>query len=162
MKKGFTLVELILYVAIFTLMMTSLIPFAWNIIGGGAKSTTQQEISSNARYVSEIIKYEIRRASGITSVTSTSISLTNFSPDSTTVIGLSGGKITISKNGGGAVNLNSNDTTISSLTFTNYTSAGNTSENIQFAFTMNSNFNQTRKEYQSTLSVEGDAEVRSN
>lgn len=161
-NKGTTLIELILYIAIVAIMLTALIPFFWDVILTGAKSATQQEVASNARVISERIKYEIRRASGITSVSATSISLTNFSPDSSTVIDLSGGNVRINKNGSGAVNLNSSDTTISSLQFTNYTVAGNASKNIRYQFTINSNFNQTRKEYQSTLTVVGDAEIRSN
>lgn len=163
-EKGFTLIELILYIAIVTIVVSAMIPFAWNVIEGGVKSTTEQEVFSNARFVSERIKYEIRNASGITSVGASSISLTNFSPDTTTVIDLNvpTGKIRINKNGTGAVNLNSNDTTATALTFTNYTSVDNKTKNIQFNFTLGSNFGQTRQEYQQTATIEGDAELRSN
>ncbi len=74
-NKGFTFIELILYVAIVAIMMTALIPFAWNAIEGGVKSATEQEVFSQARYVSERIKYEVRNASSINSVTATQISL---------------------------------------------------------------------------------------
>lgn len=162
MNKGFTLIELILYVAVVTIMLTALIPTAWNVIGAGSKGTTQQEVGANARFISEKIKYEIRRASGITSASGSTLSLTNFSPDSTTVIDLVGGKIRINRNGGGAVNLNSNDTNVSNLYFTNYTSGDNATRNVQFVFTLNANFSQARQEYQGTITVEGDAELRSN
>lgn len=157
-QQGFTLIELILYIAIVTIVVSAMIPFAWNVIGGGVKSTTEQEVFSNARLVSERIKYEIRNASAINSVAASSISL--GSP--ATVIDLSGDKIRIAPNGGAAVNLNSNDTTATALTFTNYTSGDNKTKNIQFSFTLQSNFGQTRQEYQQTATVQGDAEVRSN
>lgn len=165
LAQGFTFIELILYISIVTIMLSALIPFAWNVIEGGVKSSAEQEVFSQARYVSERIKYEIRRASGITTVAATSISLTNFSPDTTTVIGLSGGKMQINKNGTGAVNLNSDDTTITTVggvIFTDYRSADNKTKHIGFTFTIASNYSGARQEYKETLTLESSAELRSN
>ena len=165
-ERGFTFIELILYISIVTIMLSALIPFAWNVIGGGVKSGVEQEVYSQARYVSERIKYEIRQASGITSVDATSISLTNFPPDTTTVISLSSGKMQINKNGAGAVNLNSDDTiitTVGDVIFTDYRSADNKTKHIGFTFIIDGNFGSSRQEYQiSALTMEGSAEVRSN
>ena len=159
---GFTLIELILYVSILTIMLSAIIPFAWDVIGSSAKSATQQEVNTQARYVSERIKYEIRRASEITAVTPTSLNLTNFSPDTTTVIDILYEKIRINKNGGGEINLNSDNTTISSLTFTDYRSADSKTKNIQFTFTLNSLFGSAGQKYTATTTIESDAEMRSN
>lgn len=162
-QAGFTLIELILYMAIITIVLGALIPFAWDIIGGSVKSSAEQEVSSQGRYVSERIKLEIRDASGITSVAAGTISLTNFSPDTTTVIDLSGGKIRVNKNGSGAINLNSDDTSVTALTFTNYTSADNKTKNIQFNFTIDDNYGSSRQEYQvPPITVQSSAELRSN
>lgn len=160
---GFTLIELILYIAIVTIVISALIPFGWAIIGSGAKSSTQQEVFSNARFISERIKYEIRNASGVNSVTASSISLANFNATlNRTIIDISGGKIRIKQGTNPTIDLNSADTTANSLTFTNYTSTDNKTKNIQFNFTLQSNFNQTRQEYQQTVTVQGDGEIRSN
>lgn len=157
MKKGFTLIELILYVAVVTIMLTALIPLSGNILSLGTKSTTEQELSSNARYVSERIKYEIRRAGGITPpVTATSITLTNL-PSGTTTIDLSAGKIRINN-----IALNSDDTTVSSLTFTDYSSTDNKTKHIQFTFTMTDNLSSARQEYLNSVNIEGSAELRTN
>lgn len=162
-QKGFTLIELILYMAIVAFILGSLVTFAWNIIGTQAKSATEQEVFSSARYVSERIKYEIRDASGINSVTPTSISLANsVVSKNPTVIDLSGGKVRIKYGASGVVNLNSTDTNVSSLVFTNYTSGDNKTKNIQFTFTLQSNYSTSRQEYIETTSIRGDAEVRSN
>lgn len=162
-NDGFTFIELILYISIVAIMLSAIIPFAWGVIGGGVKSSAEQEVFSQARYVSELIKYEIRRASGITSVDATSISLTNFPPDATTVISLSGGEMQINKNGAGAVSLNSDDTTVTSLTFTDYTSVDNKTKHIQFSFTMDDADTSTRQEYQvPAVNIESSAELRSN
>jgi len=161
-QRGFTFIELILYVAIVTIILSAIVPFAWSAIETGVKSAVQQEVNANARYMSEIIKYEIRRASEITTVTSTSISLANFSPDTTTVIDLSGGNIRINKNGGGAVDLNSANTVINSLTFTNYTSGDNKTKHIQFTINIAASFAAARQEYQDSVVIESSSEVRSN
>lgn len=162
-EYGFTFIEIILYVAIISIIMSSLIPFAWNVIGGATKSSAQQEVFSQARLISERIKYEIRNASGITSVGATSISLTNFSPDTTAVIDLSSGKVRINKNGAGAVNLNSDDTNVTNLTFTDYTSSDNKTKHIQFSFTIDDSYGSVRQEYDvPTQTIEGSAELRSN
>ena len=159
-NRGFTFIELILYVSIVTIMLTSIIPFAWNIIGSGAKSGTQQEVFSQARFVSERIKYEIRNADGINSVSATSISL-DTSTDPTTVIDLLGGKIRIKYGAATVLELNSDDTKITSLTFTDY-SLGNT-KHIGFALTVESNSPAgARQEFKETVTLRSSAEVRSN
>ncbi|OGM69591.1 hypothetical protein A2897_03235 [Candidatus Woesebacteria bacterium RIFCSPLOWO2_01_FULL_44_24b] len=143
--------------------MSAIIPFAWNVIGGSVKSSIQQEVFANARYVSEIIKYEVRNSTGINSVSATSISLAkSAAEDNPTVISLASGKLTITKGAQASVNLNSNDTSISALTFTNYTSADNKTKNIQFNFTIGSNLPQMRQEYQQSMAIQGSSELRSN
>lgn len=163
-NRGFTYIELLIYMSIVTLMMTTLIPFAWNIIEGGAKSATQQEVISNARYISERLKYEIRNASGINSVSATSISLISSGSANPTVIDLSEGDIRIKQGTGDAVNLNSQDASISALTFTNYTSTSSATKHIQFVFTVNANYPGAgqRQEYNTSTTMEGSAEVRNN
>lgn len=161
---GFTFIELILYISIVTMMMMTLIPFAWNVIQGGAKSATQQEVFSNARYISERIKYEIRNAAGINSVSATSISLiASPSANNPTVIDFSGGNIRIKQGSGSTINLNSQNASVSALTFTNYTSADNKTEHIQFTLTVNaSNSGTKRQDYNAATTIEGSAEVRNN
>jgi len=162
---GFTLIELILYMALVSIVLAAIIPFALNIIGGSAKSSAQQEVFSQARFVSERIKYEIRNANSINSVNTPvgTIDL-NTATNATTVIALTGGKVTIKYGAGGtAIILNSNGTIVSNLIFTNYTSLDNKSKHIQFSFTIDDNFGSSRQEYQvPEVDVEGSSEVRSN
>ncbi|KKU91259.1 MAG: hypothetical protein UY21_C0011G0038 [Microgenomates group bacterium GW2011_GWA1_48_10] len=159
-RGGFTFIETILYVAIVTIMLSALIPFAWNIIESGTKSSVQQELSSNARFISEKIKSEIRQANGITSVNGSSLSLTG--PGGTTDFNLVGGKIRINKPGGGPVALNSDDTQATTLNFTDYSSADGKTKHIQYRFTLEDNYNSTRSEFQGSVTIEGSAEIRSN
>lgn len=162
-KSGFTLIELILYIALIVTILSAIVPFVWNTIQTGVKSAVQQEVNSNARYISERIKYEVRNATGVNSVTATSISLsTSVVATNPTVIDLSGGNIRIKQGTGTTVNLNSANTVINSLTFTNFTSADNKTKNIQYVMTVAASFGAARQEYQDSLVIEGDAEVRSN
>jgi prepilin-type N-terminal cleavage/methylation domain-containing protein len=163
-RRGFTFIELILYLAIVSIVLGALVPFAFTVIGSGVKSSTQQEVFSSARFISERIKYEIRNATGINSVSATSLSLaTATGSTNPTVIDLSGGNIRIKQGVSTAVNLNSANTTVPSLSFVNFTSGDNKTKHVQFTFTLNANFNSTvRQEYQETMTVEGSAEVRSN
>ncbi len=162
-QKGFTLIELILYIALVTIILSALVPFAWNTVETGVKSAVQQEVNSNVRYMSERIKYEIRNATGINSVAATSISLaTSVSGTNPTVIDLSGGNIRIKQGSGSTVNLNSANTVINSLTFTNYTSGDGKTKHIQFIITVAASFAAARQEYQDSVVVESSGEVRSN
>lgn len=165
-NAGFTLIELVLYLAIITIVMSALIPFAWSVIGGSVKSAAEQEVSSQARYVSERIKYEIRNANSINSINSTpclsSISL-NTVTNAITVIDLFSGKVRITYDTELPIDLNSDDTTVSCLTFTDYTSLDNKTKHIQFTFTIDDNYTGSRQEYNApAMTIEGSGELRSN
>ncbi|OGE17571.1 hypothetical protein A3F00_05420 [Candidatus Daviesbacteria bacterium RIFCSPHIGHO2_12_FULL_37_11] len=162
--RGFTFIEIILYVSIVSIILVALVPFAWNVIGGSVKSSAEQEVNSQARFISERIKYEVRNADGINSVAAASISLdppgTSNDP---TIIDLSGGRIRIKLGAAADVDLNSTDTNITSLIFTNYTSGDNKTKHIQFVFVIDDNFGSGRTEYDvPAQTIEGSAEVRSN
>lgn len=160
--------ELIIYIAIVTIVLSSLVQFAWNAIGSGVKSNTQQEVYATARYISERIKYEIRNSEGIntgSSVFDTNpgiLSLIKNAPTNPTIFDVSGGNIRIKQGAASAVNLNSADTTVTNLIFTNYTSADNKTKHVGFTLTVESNYNSTRQEYNESITLRSSAEVRSN
>lgn len=171
MKKfssGFTFLELLIYIAIVTVVLSSLVQFAWSVIGNGIKSNTEQEVYAAARYVSERIKYEIRNANGINTGTSVfgtnpgTLSLIQDAPNDPTIINVVGGKVQIKRGAATAVNLHSNDTIVTDLTFTNYTSVDNKTKHIAFTITIQSNYGSVRQEYQETISLRSSAEIRSN
>ena len=162
-ERGFTFIELILYVSIVTIILSALVPFAWSAIETGVKSAVQQEVNANARYISERIKYEIRNSTGVNSVAATSISLVTSIPSTNpTIIDLAFGNIRVQQGAASAVNLNSANTIINSLTFTDYTSLDNKTKHIQFVMTVAASFAAARQEYQDSVVVESSSEVRSN
>lgn len=162
-QKGFTFIELILYVAILTIVLSALVPFAWNAVETGVKSAVQQEVNANTRYISERIKYEIRNATGINLLFGSILSLATATPiTNPTLIYRSGGNIMIKQGAADAIAINSTNTVINSLTFTDYRSGDNKTKHVQFVMTVAAAFGAARQEYQDSVVIESSAEIRSN
>lgn len=160
-EKGFTLIELILYVLMVSGILSTLIPFAWNIIEGQTKGTIEQEVYSQARYLSERIKKEVRDSTTINTCTASSISLANLdSTKNPTVFTFSSNQVTITQGTAipSPIRLHSQDTAVTAFNCTNFTASG--SNNIQFSFTMGDNINSTRSEYQESINIQSSAETR--
>ncbi len=175
--KGFTYIELILYISIVSIMLATLIPFAWNMVEGGTQSAVQQEVSSNTRFISERIKYEIRNATGINtgagntdcSITDAKISLVNntASLNPTVITYDSINSDVIIKQGttgplATPMPLNSNDVLIKNFSCTNNTSVDNKTKNIFFKFDVQQSYTGTRADFKSSMTVQSSAELRSN
>ena len=173
-SKGLTFIELILYISIVTIMLTAIVPFGWSTINSGVKNSTQQEVYTQARYASERLKYEIRSATGINAGASSfdvnlannssqKLQLAETSPVNTLDISVTtAGLVQLDPGNDVAYTINSVDTKITNLTFTNYTSADNKTKHIGFTLTIVSNYSGQRKEYNETVTLRGSAEVRSN
>ena len=167
-QKGFTLVELIIYIAIVSVFVGAAVLFTWDVIYGQIRSNTQREVSQNIRLGSKRIVYEIRNASGINSVSSDELCLANS--DSTynpTKIYVNSDRLRIGW-GGGSSNctsltndqpLTSNKVTVSSLSFTDV-SSGTDSYNVSFSITVESTGE--RSEWDHSQSYSSSAELRSN
>ncbi|MEK7185789.1 MAG: hypothetical protein AAB675_00285, partial [Patescibacteria group bacterium] len=126
-------------------------------------ASVQQEVNSNARYISERIKYEIRNATGINLLLGTIISLATATPATNpTLIYRSGGNIMIKQGTTDAININSVNTVINSLAFTNYTSGDGKTKHVKFVINLAAKYGAARQEYQDSILIEGSAEVRSN
>lgn len=163
-SKGFTLIELILYVALLSIFLTGAVLFSWDLIYGRVKSQTHQEVIHNARLVSKRIQFELKNASSITLASGSTLTLaTSDTATNPTTIDLSGGRVRIGYGAAGSCPtsspcfLTSDDVSVSSLTFTDL-SNGN-SGNVQYQFTVESTAD--RKEWQHSVTYQGSGEVRS-
>jgi len=58
--KAFTLIELIIYMAIVAVILTFAFGYAWNIIYGGVKTASYREVQQNGRLAMEKITKAIR------------------------------------------------------------------------------------------------------
>ncbi len=167
-EKGFTLIELILYVALVGIFITSVVMFAWDIIHSGNKSRTEQQVIYATRAIAKRVAFEVRNASAINSVSASSISLANSdSARNPTVIDLSGGRVRIGWGASGGCPttspcfLSSNEVTVQSLIFTDYSNAGNTTDNVRFEVAVKSNAAGVGKDWFYVDYATGSAEVRS-
>lgn len=173
-KRGFTFIELILYISIVTIMLSAIIPFAWNVIGSQAKSSIEQEVNSAARYISERLKYEIRNAKDIDADNSNfdinlatdstkKLTLVENTPINSTVIKVSSlGNAQITQGTNPAVGLNSIDTRVTDLTFSNYSSSDGKSRHIGFTLTVIANLSSQRQEFQEAITLRASSELRNN
>lgn len=169
LNRGFTFIEVIVYIALVTIFVTGAILFAWNIIYGRVKSNFYSEVTQNLRLAAKRTLFEIRNASDINSVSATSICLANSdAARNPTRIYLSGGVLRIGWGGGSPVcaaltndvALTSNLVTVSSLTFTNL-SSGTLTKNIRFSLTIDAVNPSGRQEFDRSQTFESAAELRS-
>jgi len=65
MKKGFTLIEFLIYIAIFVSLLVLIFGFFWDIIFSNLKENSYQEIQENGRFLMFRISKEIKRAKSI-------------------------------------------------------------------------------------------------
>jgi len=168
MNKGMTLIEIILYVAILSLISTAFITIAINMMSLKTKSVSQQEIGSNLRFITQKINYEIRNAKSIFSTTSSSLTLTTFDVSrNPTVFDLNNGHIRMGFGNSGSCPvtnpciLNSNLINISEFSVTNLSSSDNQTQNIRYTVSGNYINPSGRQEFDAFNSITDSVEIRS-
>lgn len=173
-KSAFTLIEIVLYMALLAILLATFAPFMVQLIKGGEKASSGQDIYSTARYISERIKFEIRNSNGVyvasstfnanlATTTNAVFSIMDDAPNNPTYFSVasSSGTLFITQGLTGAIALNSSSTKISNLTFMNYTSGDNKTKNFGFILTVE-NSEGKGQEYVAATTIDGSAEVRSN
>ncbi|MDD2225240.1 MAG: type II secretion system protein [Candidatus Shapirobacteria bacterium] len=168
MNKGMTLIEIIIYVAILSLVSTAFITISINMMSLKTKSISQQEIGSSLRFISQKINYEIRNAKSISSTTPSSLTLIlSDSSRNPTVFDLNNGNIRMGFGSGGdcpTTNpciLNNNLINISDFTITNLSSGDSRTQNIEYTISGNYINDSGRQEFNAFDSITDSVEVRS-
>ncbi len=142
-QRGFTLVELLLYMAISAVIMSGILSLLILLMASRVKNQTIGEVEGQGAFVMQEIGQSIRNASAITSpvpqVSDTALVLaeSDATKDPTTY-GLASGVISITEGGNGAkpVALNSPAVSVSNLSFQNLSLAGTTSQIVRVTFTV--------------------------
>lgn len=137
-KKGISLVETIIYVAIFGMIVTSFVSFGSSMTTTRLHNQTTLEINDQGQKIMKIITQTIRNASGVNSPTigntASNLSLAMYSsPINPTVFSSSGGVLYITEGVGGAIALSNNKVIVSNLTFSNF-SRSSTPDVIKISF----------------------------
>ncbi len=70
-KKGFTMMELIVYIAIASVVLVAAINVGWNLMIGYANTNSKQEVYLNSRLVMNAMGIKIREAEDVLTASST-------------------------------------------------------------------------------------------
>lgn len=139
-QAGYTLIELLLYVAIVGMLLASITLFFGIVADARVKNQTVSEVNDQAVSAMDYMTQTIRNASSITSpsVGTSGASLTLVVPTgslSPTVFNLNGTTLQVKEGAASAVALTSSDVHITSLVFKNLTKTS-TNGIVQISFTM--------------------------
>lgn len=143
MKKtyaGFTLVELLLYISIASVMLLAISAFLSVLLESRIKNQTVAEVEQQGLQVMQRITHVARNASGINTPTqgasATSLSLATYTGvTNPTVFDLSAGTIRVKEGASAVVSLTNSKVTASELTFQNLTRTG-TAGAVHVQFTL--------------------------
>ena len=124
-SRGFSLMETLIYVAIFGTVASALMGIVWNITKIHSHQLAANEVDSNLRYVLNLINEKVREASLIDSATGSTLVLTmTAAAKNPTTFSLSGGVLYIQEGSGAQVAVTSNRVNVDSLTFDKISMAG--------------------------------------
>jgi prepilin-type N-terminal cleavage/methylation domain-containing protein len=128
-KNGFTLIEFIIYIGIVAIILVVAGGVSLNVLLGRAKLTAIEEVSQNARFVSERIASTVRNASAInspaTTTTASLLSLKTADANSNpTLFDLSSNAVVMQEGSVATSTLTSSDVEVTSLQFTTITKTG--------------------------------------
>jgi prepilin-type N-terminal cleavage/methylation domain-containing protein len=155
-NKGFTLVELLIYIAIIGVLLVSMVGFLWTIVSGNIKETAYQEVQQNGRSTLTKITQEIKKATGVINpspgFSASSLSLSMADPNlNPTIFNLIDGKLRITQRAN-SYYLTSDQVIVSNLQFTNL-SYEDTPGTIRIEMTLERINPANRTEYQASLSL---------
>ncbi len=162
--KGFTLVELVLYVSISSILLLTISVFLGTLIESRIKNNTLAEVDQQGVQAMQILTRTLRNAEGIITPTvgntSSSLTLDVFtSVDDSTVFDLLGGQLRITEGSGDAVPLTNTSVVVSDLIFENL-SKDNTSGVVRVEFTLTYDNSLGRSEYNFSKSFFTSASLR--
>jgi len=164
MKKGFTLVEMLLYLAILSVVILSFSSFLFLSYTSRSKAATIAEIEQQGSQTMSLITQNIRNAASITApaggVSASSLTLTEYTGAvSPTVFDQSGNTMRITEDTTAAVNITSNRVVVSNLSFRNL-SRPSTPGVIQIKFTLTHINPDNRGEYSYSKNFTSTASLR--
>jgi Tfp pilus assembly protein PilW len=149
--KGFTLVELLLYVALTTIMVATISTFLFLMLQVRVKSQVINEVEQQGQQAMQRITQVIRNATDITVPTqgasgSSATLVVTPAGNSPTVFDFSAGALRITEGAGSPVVLTNARVAASALTFTNV-SRSTASHDLRVQFTLTAVNNSGRNEY---------------
>lgn len=142
LKKGFTLVELMIYMALISILAVVFVSFAFDVIGTSEKGRLRQELQQNARFAMDRMTQEIRASASVNTGASTFgvhpgvLSLgTNDGATNPTIFDVDAGVLRVKLGAASAAALTDSKFAVTNLAFENLSVSGRTS-NIRINLTL--------------------------
>jgi len=162
-QRGFTLLELLLYVSIMSIVMLATVTFFGTIITSRVRNQSIAEVNDQGAQAMDLMLQTIRTATSITTpaAAGSGSSLTVVVPTSSqspTIFNLSGTALQIKQGAAAAVSTTSNKVQITSITFKNLTRSGTTGI-VQVSFVMKHYNPDNHNEYDFQRTFTGSAEM---
>ncbi len=138
-ERGFSLVEMLLYMGIFSILLVTLMRFFGSILDVKLESEATSSVTQDGRFITSRLSYDIHRASSIVSpaIGNSAASLQIIVDGTNYTYSLDGNNNLLITNPT-VDQLNSADTTISNLNFTTLGISGGTNNTVQVSFIIKS------------------------
>ncbi len=163
-KSGVTLIEMLLYISISAIMLTAVALFLQLITTSRIKNQVVNEVEQQGLQIMQEINQKIRNSEAVISPTvgnsASSLSLDLYNPlKDPAVYSLSSGNLELSEGAGSTSYLNSNQTIVTNLVFTNLT-RDNSESVIRIEFTLDHINPSGRNEYNYSKTFYSTASIR--
>ncbi len=145
--RGFTLIEVIIYLALFGLLIGGAVIAAYNVFESSGRGSTHAILQQEGDFIAAKISWALSGARAIASpaittapcsALSSSLSVTKWDASVGTVtIAHSGSNVTISRGGAAAVPINSSEVEVSTLSIQHCWQGGAAPESVTSKFTVN-------------------------
>lgn len=141
-KNGFSLIETIIYVAIFSVFIIALVSFGSSMTASRLHNQTVLEINDQGAKIMKTITQVLRNANNVNSpsISNTASSLsvaTGVPATNPTIFSENGGILYVAEGAGGQIALTNNKVIVSNLLFSNFSRPG-TPNIIKISFTLTS------------------------
>jgi len=168
--RGFTLVEMLAYIAILVILVTVIIIFAFWTIRVGSKIKTNYELADNARRALDTMIYEIKKSKSVYTPTSIfdvnpgQLGLEQVASSTTETLTFvdffkCGNSLCLKREGASPVALTNNRVKITSLTFSQLLNSTAT-PSVQISLRVESSATSTNPEYAGVLELTSTATLR--
>ncbi len=163
-QQGFTIVEMLIYVGIFSVVAGALIAFIQITSQSRINNQVVLDVNDQSVFILKIITQDLRNASAINlPATSTSSNLLSINTaqasTSPTIFSISSGIVYRTQGNGQPIALNNNKIQISNLEFLNLSKSG-TPGSVKVSFTAQDNFNTNSSQYNYSSNFYGSASLR--
>lgn len=146
--KGFSLFEVVVYIAIVSVVMVSILAIAAESMSSRVKAVAMQQVNYQSQFVMSRMTNDIRAATDIDATDLAANTLTVTLADGTThQYAVSAGVLTLSENGATPVALTGSDVTVTIFTLADRTTAGSVVHEVAIELKIENNASNVSPEY---------------